>query len=368
MPTIAPANWNIGAVRAREAMDMVRARLGPFGDWAGVTIAHLDTGYTAHHVFRLPPDSPQPALYPQLGRNYVDVETILPLDPLNYGDSSFFEPAFPGHGTRTAGVLAGNEPGSYVGVGPTIPVVPYRITNSVVLGPRTLQNAALAIIDAVDRAGADVISMSLGIQSVLEDTATRRAMKQLGRAVDYAYEQGKILVAAGGQSRLQAPDLLGFVAYPAAWSRAIGVGGIDAERKICYDYDNHRDKIEVWAPSDEIVRPNTVLSQGTITYTVDVLGGDGTSYGTVHVAAAAAMWLRYHADALDEDYPGWKRVEAFRAMLKSTAQEVLGNNTPFGGHGLPANGSGILDCLRLLTDRLPAPGKLRKARAAENEH
>jgi hypothetical protein len=368
MPFAAPANWNIGAIKARDAMDLIRQAIGPQGDWAGVTIAHLDTGYTNHQVFRLPPDSDQPALFPQLGRNYVDFGAVLPLDPLNYGDTSFIEPAFPGHGTRTGGVLAGNLPGTFVGVGPSIPVVPYRITNSIVLGPQSIQNAALAIVDAVDRAGADIISMSLGIQSVLPGSATRKAMKQLGRAIDYAYEQGKILVAAGGQSRPNAPDVLGFVAYPAAYSRAIGVGGIDCEMKICFDYDNYRNKIDVWAPSDEVVRPNALLAQGTIAYTIDERGGDGTSYGTVHVAAAAAMWLRYHADRLDEDFPDWKRVEAFRAMLRSTAQKVQGNNTPFGGHGLPKNGSGILDCVGLLTGALPDPAKLRKATAAEGEH
>lgn len=368
MPVNAPANWNIGAVKAREAMDRLRVAIGPNGDWAGVTIAHLDTGYTSHHVFRLPPDSDQPAIYPQLGRNYVDAGAMLPLDPLNYGDTSFIEPAFPGHGTRTGGVLAGNLPGTFVGVGPTIPVVPYRITNSIILGPQSTQNAALAIVDAIDRAGADVISMSLGVQSVFESAATRKAMKQLGRAIDYAYEQGKIVVAAGGQSRQSAPDVLGFVAYPAAFSRAIGVGGIDSALKICFDYDNNRNKIDVWAPSDEIVRPNAVLAQGTVNYIVDPFGGDGTSYGTVHVAAAAAMWLRYHADKLDQSYEGWKRVEAFRAMLKTTAQKVAGNNTPFGGHGLPTNGTGIVDCDGLLTGKLPDPAKLKKATAAEGEH
>lgn len=55
-------------------------------------------------------------------------------------------------------------------------------------------------------------------------------------------------------------------------------------------------------------------------------------------------------------------------MLKSTAQKVEGNNTAFGGKGLPTNGSGILDCDGLLTGKLPDPAKLKKATVAEGEH
>ena len=43
----------------------------------------------------------------------------------------------PGHGTRTLGALCGNLPGIYIGVCPRVPVVPYRVTNGVMLTGQT---------------------------------------------------------------------------------------------------------------------------------------------------------------------------------------------------------------------------------------
>jgi subtilisin family serine protease len=82
--------------------------------------------------------------------------------------------------------------------------------------------------------------------------------------------------------------------------------------------------------------------------------GSGTSYATVHVAAAAAMWLVKHRARLDAAYPEpWQRVEAFRRLLRDTRSPI--NGAP------PANGSGVLDIEALLKAALPAKADLRKA-------
>jgi hypothetical protein len=81
--------------------------------------------------------------------------------------------------------------------------------------------------------------------------------------------------------------------------------------------------------------------------------GEGTSYATVHVAAAAAMWLRLHGLAIARTYrEPWQRVEAFRSLVRATAQAIDGNE--------PANGSGILNIAALLSTDLPPPDRLRK--------
>jgi subtilisin family serine protease len=346
------STWNIDAVRSREAMGRVFDKNGPANDWGGIVVAHLDTGFTNHVVFNL--DGATPALRVADGLNFMDAGITEPRDPLNYAGGL----TQPGHGTRTLGALCGNLPGLYTGVCPTVPVVPYRVTNSVVLSGQTIVNAARAIMDAVDRHLADVISISLGVQSVFGNV---KQMHALGRAVDHAYERGVIVVCAAGQTQ-DAPQLVGFTVYPGRYSRSILVGGINARHRVCFDYDDGRKFIDVWAPADDVPRPNSVF--GLPEPFIDVSGqGDGTSYATVHVAGAAAMWLRMRGEELDAGgYTGWKRVEAFRAMLRSTRRTLAGNDVPT--KKLPTD-TGLLDCVALLDAKLPRLDSLRKAALAE---
>jgi endonuclease G len=347
-----PSNlWNIDVVRAREAMARVSPLLGPANDWAGILIAHLDTGFTDHEVFNL--QSAAPALRVADGANYMDPATDEPRDPLDYNGPI----EFPGHGTRTLGTLCGNKGGGYVGVCPGVPVVPYRVTNGVVLTEGRIDNLGRAIMDAVDRNSASVISISLGVDSLFENAR----MHALGRAVDHAYENGVIICAAAGQTQ-DAPAKHDCTVYPGRYSRSILVGGINEDREICFDYEKGREYIDVWAPADNIARPNALHGQ-TAPFT-DVGIGNGTSFATVHVAAAAAMWLRVRGQELSAGgYTGWRRVEAFRECLRSSFSPIAGNDTPFGKP--PPNDTGILDCVRLLDGKLAKLGDLTLKPLAE---
>lgn len=349
-----PSNtWNIDVVRAREAMALITDEFGTDFDWGSIAVAHLDTGFSNHIVFNLA--STQPALRVADGMNFMDANTSEPRDPLNYSGGLTITP---GHGTRTLGVLCGNLPGTFTGVCPGVPVIPYRITNGVMLTGVTINNAALAIMDAVDRNLADVISISLGAQSVV---GNRKEMHALGRAVDYVYERGVIVVGAAGQTQ-DAPQLVGFTVYPGRYSRAILVGGINSDLEVCFDYEIGGSYVDVWAPADDVRRPNAVF--GLPEPFIDVAGnGDGTSYATVHVSGAAAMWLRMHGEALDKGgYTGWRRVEAFRAMLRANKKALAGNDVM--NRKTPKD-SGILDCVALLKAKLPKFDSLKKAALAE---
>jgi hypothetical protein len=82
--------------------------------------------------------------------------------------------------------------------------------------------------------------------------------------------------------------------------------------------------------------------------------GAGTSYATVHVAAAAAMWLLLRQDDIERTYgEAWQRVEAFRRLLRTTAGSINGKQ--------PTNRTGVLDIEQLLLAALPAATSLRKA-------
>jgi len=346
-----PSNaWNIDAIRAREAMVRVSQLVGPTNDWAGILIAHLDTGFTDHEVFNL--ESAAPAIRIADGRNFMD-GVAEPRDPLDY--DQIIE--FPGHGTRTLGTLCGNLPDVYVGVCPGVPVVPYRVTNSVVLTGGRIDNVAQAIMDAIDRNGASVISISLGADSVFEGAR----LPPLGRAVDHAYENGVIVCGAVGQTE-NSPATMGSTVYPGRYSRSILVGGMNKRRKICFDYDTGRNFIDVWAPADDVPRPDAVFGE-TQPFT-DFGTGDGTSYATVHVAAAAAMWLRVREQELQAGgYSGWRRVEAFREALHASFSPLQGNDAPFGKQA-PFN-TGILDYVRLLDSPLASLANLTQKPLAE---
>jgi len=353
MPAAKPSpTWNIDAVRSREAMSRVYAEIGEELDWDGVLIGHLDTGFTNHTVFNL--DTDNPALLVERGRNYMALGEP-PRDPLNYAGGLGI---VPGHGMRTAGVLCGNKAATFTGVCPTVPVVPYRVSNGVMLTKERITNLASAVMDAVDRNQASVISISLGVQSV---AGNRSEMHTLGRAVDHAYEQGVIICGAAGQTE-GPPQLMDFPVYPGRYSRCILVGGIDARWRVCFDYEKDRKYIDVWAPADDIWRPNSVSGVPEPFQEVSD-GGDGTSYATVHVAGAAAMWLRLRKQELDAGgYVGWQRVEAFRAMLRSTYQNLKGNDVPT--KKTPTE-TGLLDCVRLLDGKLPKLADLEMAPLAE---
>ncbi len=343
--------WNLDLVNARQAHNaLLRRRHTAAGhvDWGSVEIAHLDTGFTRHGVFGpWAPDGSNAILLTRQGVNFVE-NVGLPEDPLDYY-------GFPGHGTRTLSVLCGDLPGTFRGVAPGAPTVPYRVTNTVIiLAASTRRRIAAAIDHAVTVNACEVVSISLGtpILSLFE-------RRRMGEAVDRAYENGVIVVAAGGQ-------VIDRTTYPGKFFRTIGVGGVTPERTPWFEYeaDDVNEEpgfIDVWAPADDILRANTVLRNG-VPVEAPYETGDGTSYAAVHVAAAAAMWLAYHGDDLDREYDQpWQRVEAFRTLLETTHLTMAGSYRP-------RQGTGILDIAALLSAALPKKNRLKfEAREAAGQ-
>lgn len=310
-------------------------------DWRGVRVAHIDTGVRDHPVFGgLTGGSSWVKILS--GVNYMEPGEA-PVEPPHEQSGTLIDDAMDsisdlsdkgvdGHGTRTLSVLCGD--GNYrkgtrnsrVGLLPGLPVVPYRVTDTVLLAQRTvLINIAKAITHAVDT-DCKVISMSLGFPIMRS--------KAVGKAIDHAYSSGVIVVAAGGQ-------FIDKVTYPGRFSRTIGVGGHTPERKIWHlgHYSKTMQRfVDVWAPSTDIIRANPGWADDGRLY--DDVAGEGTSYGTVHVAAAAALWLRHHGEnKLAAHYPkGWQRVEAFRKALRDGSVPLVEPRDR-----QPVNGTGRLN-------------------------
>jgi endonuclease G len=128
----------------------------------------------------------------------------------------------------------------------------------------------------------------------------------------------------------------------------------------------------VWAPAEGVLRADSLAPEGQAvmpsiegddpgafalsldSHSGSYDKGDATSYATVHVTAAAAMWLLLRADDIERTYgEAWQRVEAFRRLLRTTAGSINSKQ--------PANRTGVLDIEQLLLAALPAASSLSKA-------
>lgn len=138
-------------------------------------IAILDTGVDGSHE--------------DIADNYYSINKKYDTDPMS-------------HGTHCAGIAAGTTNnnigiGSLAGSGsqPFVEVTAIKVLNSAGMG--TQKSIIAGIIEATDE-GADVISLSLGGPS----NASRQ--KAYSQAVKYAHDHGAIVVAAAGNSNMDA--------------------------------------------------------------------------------------------------------------------------------------------------------------------
>ena len=171
-----------------------------------------------------------------------------------------------GHGTAVTSILGAgvNNSEGIAGLCPNCQVRPVRVGSWVVhFGSVEVAEGIFYAADP-DQGNADVVNMSLG--GTCSDLWTD--------AVDYAYDQDVLLVAAAG-------NYTAVVVYPAAYPRVIAVGATD-----------DRDNVPLWvpflgtinihAPGVEVPVANRFNQYGTQT---------GTSAATPHVAGTAGLLL-----------------------------------------------------------------------------
>ncbi|MBS7632228.1 peptidase S8 [Candidatus Bathyarchaeota archaeon] len=263
---------------------------------SGVIIAVLDTGVDTTH-----PDLKDNLIS---GYNFVDKnDDVTDLD---------------GHGTMVAGIIAAaaNNSIGIAGVAPEVKIMPLKVLTS--KGGNWI-DLDLAIIYAANH-GAKIITMSLGGKSsLLFDAATQAA-------INFAYQQGCVLIAAAGNDNSSEPF------YPASYDKVIAVAAID-QNDTKASFSNYGNYIDISAPGVNIL---STMINGTYAY------GSGTSFATPFVAGVAALLLSKHpnltpqeveetlcqyAEDLGESgwdtFYGWGLVNAYSTITQTPIPEFL---------------------------------------------
>jgi thermitase len=320
--------WSLDQIRAVQAWTLLPPAGGrQFGE--GVVVGHPDTGYQPHdEIWSQTPS--QRRIRPQDGYDFEEGDSD-PLDPLT-GQA-------PGHGTATASVImsgravAGET--TLVGTAPAAELVPIRVSDSVV--HFSFKNVTKAIYHAVDRAGAQVISMSLG------GPFPSSALKN---AVDYAVSRGVVVLAAAG-------NVWPWVVYPARLDAVVAVAASNCNA-VPWSKSASGSDVDITAPGESVWRAKSEKKTGTVQFSIEP--SSGTSYAVANVAGACATWLAFHGRAaLISRYGAANLARVFMSLLKSQ------------GFWTPANwkvkkyGPGIVDMARLLAAQLPPQNKVRRS-------
>lgn len=170
------------------------------------------------------------------------------------------------HGTHVAGIAAavtGNGIG-VAGVAPDANIIAVKVLNSEGVGYTS--DIASGIIWAVDN-GAEVVNLSLG------SSANSPTM---ANAVQYAVDEGAIVVAAAGNS-----GACGTASYPAANNVAVAVASSNESDELS-SFSTTGTYVDIAAPGEGIV---------STTPGNDYLWMSGTSMATPQVAGIAALLL-----------------------------------------------------------------------------
>jgi len=189
-----------------------------------------------------------------------------------------------GHGTHCAGIIAaeGNNGLDITGVCWNAKIMALKFLNS--SGSGSTIDAIEAFYYAVDN-GADVISNSWGGEGYSQ------AMQD---AIDYAYSQGAIMVAAAGNNNSTS------LHYPACYDHVISVAATNSNDQKA-SFSNYGDWVDIAAPGVDVLSLRASgTSMGTV-YNSYTTVASGTSMACPHVAGVCALLLSIFPEArIDE--------------------------------------------------------------------
>jgi subtilisin family serine protease len=253
---------------------------------ATVTIAILDTGVSLNH-----PDLKN-KIFP--GYDFVNNDDD-PDDDHDYADNNGRSRS---HGTTVAGLAAaeGNNKLGIAGLDWNAKIIPIKVMNSGGLGQT--DDIIAGIKYAVEQ-GADVLNMSLG------QPAHDKALETV---CEYAYKNGVIVVAAGGNTGGENP------LYPAAYASVLSVGSVNPSgNRSSFSVK----RCDIMAPGEKMYSTVYYTDSGDNGYSYN---GSGTSYAAPLVSGLMGL--------LRAQDPNLKPQEAME-IVKKTARPA-GNSAEYG--------------------------------------
>ncbi|MGH6931359.1 MAG: S8/S53 family peptidase, partial [Dongiaceae bacterium] len=189
--------WNHASVKAPQALARLPKKANGEVSWGTIRVAQLDTGFRRHAAFGAWSAGGANDIIETPGRDFFQPNRTSAEDPL----TDVLPPQEPGHGTRTAAILAGRSvSGDFIGIAPGLPITPYRVNQDSLIMADSCRAIARAFNLIVAERRCQVANISMGFPVVLDQA--------MGRAIDRAYEAGVIVCAAAGQP-------LDKVVYPA---------------------------------------------------------------------------------------------------------------------------------------------------------
>jgi subtilisin family serine protease len=312
--------WNLRIIYAPEAWD-----LGARGEGARVFV--LDSGI----------DSDNPDISPNLNTSLC--KSFVPNEGWDASPAIFFN-----HGTHVAGIIAAAQTDSVatndwgvIGVAPKAELVAVKVLSEKT-GIGLLSYLNQGIVYAADN-GADVINMSLGglLPSrsgwwVGDFHVTAKMVGEMlhatQRAITYAYQKGATMVAAAGNSAIDADHDQNQIILPAQLAQVIAVSATDAWDGPWYLNNFGQSLVSFAAPGDWILSDNNnskfAYWTGTSQAAAHVSGVAaliiGQNGGSLHPAQVESV-LKQSADDLgkpgNDDFYGKGRVNAYKAVLYS---------------------------------------------------
>ncbi len=318
-PSLADMAWSLRNIRAEGAWNLFKA--GGTQPGQGISVAHLDTGWTDHD------DVDQPNFDHARAKDYI-VHGSSARDVLGYLGN-------PGHGTKTASVIMSRggiapgwppgttPPGQITGVATHATYVPVRCIMSVIV----IFNGDVARALRYATANrCDVASMSLG----------GRPMRALRKALADAVRNDVLALCAAGNN-------VSLVVWPAHYPDALAIAAsniLDGH----WSRSSWGQRIDISAPGEDVWKADPD-PKGKV-----VSKGSGTSYATANMAGAAALWLSYHGKAVLQGKArarGMSLQELFRYAVKASARVPAAWDAK-------NYGKGILNLERLLQTDLSA--------------
>ena len=205
--------------------------------------------------------------------------------------NSFTPSDIHGHGTHVAGIIAAKDNGlGIIGVAPGCLLLNVKVADDTGMCPALA--LARGIMWAVD-SGANVINISIEI---------REPSPELERAVNYAWSQGCLIIAAAGNHGSESPT------YPACYENCLAVAAAGPDNNLA-PLSNFGDWVDVIAPGLNIY---STLPDNDYGYK------SGTSFACAYVSGIGALLFDVVTDANGND----RLNDEVRAIIESGCQEI----------------------------------------------